>query len=126
MQIAKNIEQLDNEFVKKCQEIQNLYYKKERYVPKHFENQGLDNVTGNASLYEFFGCVYDNDLPQAKKAFDWSYDYIKSLRDRADAYRPAFYSESVCGFDTLVWMYASEALEVLNKIKEAMQEVFAA
>ncbi len=126
MQIPTNIESLDNDFTKLCQEIQSLYFSKERYIPIHFENQGLDNVTGNASLYDFFGYVYADEFKKAKASFNWSYDYISNIMDIADSYRPAYYSESVCGFDTLVWVYAGEALEALNKIKEAMPEAFAA
>lgn len=51
-------------------EIQQLYFKHERYCPERLQSLGLDNITGNASLYDFCYFAEKGEKQKAKESLN--------------------------------------------------------
>lgn len=97
-------------------EVQRKYFKLERYVPERLNHLGFDNITGNASLYDFFYFVETGDIPQAKREIDEVIKYIDTCVKAVEAHKPTW---SICtwrGFDADVWVPLRDAIELLQEI----------
>lgn len=96
-------------------EVQREYYNNERYVPEHLEHLGLDNITGNASLYDFCYWIEQGNVEKAKGELDGIRVYLDECYKAVDAYRPV----AICtwkGFDANVWPSLVEVRGLLQDL----------
>ncbi len=97
-------------------EVQRKYFKQERNVPERLNHLGFDNITGNASLYDFFYFVETGDIPQAKRGIGEVIKYIDTCIKAVEAYKPTWAICTWRGFDADVWVPLRDAKELLQEI----------
>lgn len=101
-------------------EVQALYYKKERYVPAHLDKMGLDNITGNASFYNFMWYIEHDEKKEAMTELQSIQEYLRDVRDAVETYKPI--PESTWrGFDADVYYPVNRILSMTYDLKDMIQ-----
>lgn len=109
-----------------ARDMQQIYYANERYMDEHFyaERLGLDNVTGNLSLYLLQWAIDDGDKAQADAELMDTEKFFTEVKRLADnkGYGPG---AAARGFDVtrpigVYWTLACKGLRLCNEIRERL------
>ena len=112
--MKQTIETLINAVEQNLTEIQQLYFKHERYCPERLQSLGLDNIIGNASLYDFCYLAEKGEKQKAKESLNDVKEYIASVLKVVEAYKPL----AICtwrGLDSDIWVPLREVAEALTQ-----------
>lgn len=110
-----------DEIEKILSNVQREYYKHERYVPERLERLGLDNFTGNATLYYFCWGIEHGDIERAKKDLNEVIQYVEDCFKVVDAYKPV----AICtwrGLDADIWPSLVKVRAMLSDLRMSIEK----
>lgn len=110
-----------DEIEKILSNVQREYFKHERHVPERLEQLGLDNFTGNASLYYFCWGIEHGELERANADLDEVIEYVEHCFKVVDAYKPI----AICtwrGLDADIWPSLVKLRTMLQDLRTSIEK----
>lgn len=88
--MENKVENLLDKIEAELSKVQKTYYEQERYVPERFEKFGLDNIVGNACLYDISYFASHDDKDKAWQYANDTEKYLDRILYVAEGYKPTY------------------------------------